>query len=202
MLIEIYRALYFLTFFVTIIFFQKAKFNKRLSELKSTSIIIQTGTIFDILIFFLKHENSVWSLLLFYYFLFPLCVLFSKKLTLINNYILITIILISSLLFSFNIEYRILKIHINSILLISIVLQLSTIIVSIIRIIKFNKKHEAANFFNFILIGFIFLDLLYFLDFYDVIIFEFSIWEYFLNYFLFYLIILRLSYLFYVFKNF
>ncbi len=200
---RVFTAVVFFAIFIFTVIIQWKK-NKILHELKNITYILQLGAIFDMWsLYFQNHYNASQNLVFLYSLVFPFYVIISKY---INNgmrnilqFLLFTLIPIFCICVDFNSIYAYLF---KYVFIIIIFLYLVAITTCLLRCFQFNIKLKAVNYFFFLLLGFIVIDLFYYLGFYHVIEFKISIWMVFLNFYLAYLNVIRLIYIFYVSKNF
>ena len=200
---QIFTSVVYFTIFILTVIIQWKK-NKVFKELSSITYIFQLGAIFDIWsLFFRNQYNAAQNIVFLYSLVFTLYVIFSNY---INNgrknivqFLLFILIPIFCICVDFKLLYKILF---KYVFLIILFFYLVAILTCLLRCFQFNIKLKAVNYFFFLLLGFILIDLFYYLGFYHVIEFKMSIWMVFLNFYLIYLNVIRLIYIFYVSKNF
>jgi len=195
-------VLYFATFILTIII--QWKKNKVFHELNSVTYILQLGSIFDIWsLFFQDKYNSSQNLIFLYSLVFNLYVILSNQIKIDRKNSLQLLLFLFIPIFCICVDFKLINsIFRNYLFLIILFFYLLAIITCLQRCFQFNMKLKPVNYFFFLLLGFIIIDLFYYLGFYHVIEFKMSIWMVFLNFYLGYLNVIRIIYIFYVSKNF
>jgi hypothetical protein len=188
-------------FFLTIIVGWKK--SKILNDLTSITSILQLGAFFDIWSFVFRnnHDESL-KLVFLYTILFPLhfilCYFFNNKQNLFISLILFFLIPF----FCFYVDYKIIYTNFLTRWFWPIlILNLIAIITSFYRCCYFKIRLKPSNYFYFLLLGFLLMNLFYYLGFYDIIDFKIKIWMIFINSYLIYLNVIRIIYIIYVSKN-
>lgn len=190
------------TFLVTILSNWKANKNKRLLEIAPISIILQVGAFFDIMILVFQDPNSSRLLDIFYWVAFQFTILFADKIPKTWSIIVTPVLLLLSLTLIRVFDYSFLKNDLIYFVYPLILLQICSILFTAYNSLNHKRKLTAINYFYYLLLGFLMLDLMFFLGYYHIIKFDFSIWMIFLKFYAFYLNILRVIYILYVAKNF
>jgi hypothetical protein len=191
-------------FTVIIAFVSQWKKNKNIIEITPIGFILQFGSYFDIWSFLFRNNFNLSSTLSFLYSVsFPLFLISSQILARGKKNILPVLMFFIIPVFCYFIEYKIIYRNIFPYwFLFILVLYILTIIVCFRRCFNLKFKFKPYNYFYFLLLGFVIIDLFYNLGFYQIIDFRMSIWVLFLNFFLIYLNLLRIIYIIYVSKNF
>ena len=194
--------LFFVIFILTIII--QWKKNKIFYELKSITYILQLGSIFDIWsLFFQNQYNTAQNLVVLYSLVFTLYIFLSDFIKNDRKNILQLFLFVLIPIFCIYTDFKsIYSIFFKYVFLIIVIFYLLAIITTLYRCFQIKLRLKAINYFYFLLLGFIILDLFYFLGYYHVIDFKMSFWIIFLNFYLIYLNAIRLIYIIYVSKNF
>lgn len=180
------------------------KKSKILNDLTSITSILQLGAFFDIWSFvFRNNYNESLKLVFLYTILFPLhfilCYFINKKQNLFVSIILFFLIPF----FCFYVDYKIIYANfLNHWFWPISILNLIAIITSFYRCCHFKIRLKPSNYFYFLLLGFLLMNLFYYLGFYHIIDFKIKIWMIFINSYLIYLNAIRIIYIIYVSKNF
>jgi hypothetical protein len=185
-------------------FLAQFKKNKKIIEITAIGLILQFGSYFDVWSFVFRNNFNESSTLLFLYSLvFPLFVSSSEILCRLKKEKILILLYLAIPVFCICVDYKIVYTFIFSyVFLIILILYFIAIIVCFWNCFKFKFKLTENNYLYFSLLGFIVLDLFYYLGFYHVIDFKMSVWMTFLNFYLIYLSLLRVVYIIYVSKNF
>lgn len=201
MLLVITRIVYFITFILSFFVLSKVEVKKKIKEVKSISLILEVGAFFDILVLITSMNYSAKLMGFLYSFIFPICILFEYKLSVLKNYLLLTFILTFAVLFYWQFNILMIKKNFLFFIYFFLLIQITSISISIYKTLKYNLKLTAKNYFYHLILGLLILDLFFFFGYYKVIDFEITVWMQFLTFYLVYLNILRIAYVFYVAKN-
>ena len=160
------------------------------------------GAFFDIMIFIYQLDyNSSRILAATYWVIIPFNILFASKISRINFIIILTFLAIISLLLIQYFNYNFFINNIESITYLFIFLMIASIFYTIHICFDYKKKLTALNYFYYLILCSLILDLFFFLGYYQIIAFENSVWVLFFKCYLIYLMFIRTVYIFYVAKN-
>lgn len=201
MLLIISDIIFITTFIVAFIVSWKEKNNKKLQEIAPISNILLIGALFDILILIFQDHNSSRVLGIFYWLVFPITVIFSKKISILKTTFVLSTILSLSLILIHFVDYDFLKNYLIYIIYPLILVIIISIMYTTENCFNYKRRLTAINYFYYLILGFMLIELFFFLCYYQIIIFNFSVWTIFLYFFIFYLNILRIIYLVYAAKN-
>lgn len=180
----------------------KSRRNKKFETIAPISLFLLIGAFFDIMIFvFQRDNNSSRILAASYWIIIPINILFANKIVRINFIIILPFLLFLSF---FLIHYFDYNYFINNIDFISypfIFLMIASIFSTIHNCFKYKKKLTAINYFYYLILCSLILDLFFFLGYYQIITFENTVWVLFFKFYLIYLNFIRAIYIFYVAKN-
>jgi hypothetical protein len=201
MFLIISDIIFITTFIVAFLVCWRSKKNKIFLEIAPISNILLIGALFDILILIFQDHNSSRVLGIFYWLVFPTTIIFSKKIIKLETTIVVSSILLLSLILIRFIDYDFLKNYLNYITYPLILVIIISIIHTTENCFSYKRRLKTINYFYYLILGFMVIELFFFLCYYQIIIFNFSVWSIFLYFFFIYLNILRIIYIVYVAKN-
>ena len=207
--ITILEIISFISFFVSVFAIWKSNKNKNLFDIKPITFIIQIEALFDIMALFISntnnHRNAIFNLSFLCSIIYPSYVILANKLTSNRKnkayFTTLGVVFLFILAFIIFVDYTILKKNKPYFIFVCIILYLAAIITAIHRSLHFKHKLVAKNYFYYLLVGFLIIDLFWFMGYYRVIDFEMTIWMQFLYFYLIFMNIIRVIYIGYVVKS-
>ena len=173
---------------------------KRLSEIKSITNIMQVDVLFDLMVWQLKCDENIKTILLIYSLAFPMIVILIGLFPSFKNGLYTWIIFLISIIAYYSIDYSSFGEEKGYYLIPSISLQLLAILVCTYNVLKHNRILKPANYLFYLMLGFLILDFFWYLGFENVITNKFNSFWQFHYFFTFYLTLFRMIYIYYVAK--
>lgn len=191
-------VIFWVTFILTFISNHHINKDKRLYDMKEISNIMQIDALFDILVITYRQNENVRWIYLVYTLAFPLYIIFLSKNTVKKGLLSMMLVIFISLTIYYSINFYNFKPYINFYIYPTIIIHIIAIGFCIYRSVHYDRILKPKNYFYYLLLGFMILDLFYFLSFYRVFPAKLEVFLSFAEYTLIYLNILRLAYILYV----
>lgn len=186
------------TFILTFISNHYVNKDKRLYNMREISNIMQIDALFDILVSsYTQNENVRWIYLV-YTIVFPLYIIFLSKTTTKKGLVSMMLVIIISLTFFYSINFYNFLPYINFYIYPTLIIHITAIGFCIYRSLHYERIFKAKNYFYYLILGFMILDLFYFLSFYNVFPAKLDVFISFAGYTLIYLNIVRVAYILYI----